>query len=70
MPVRPHIPRPVDIAIDRDKELIQERRIALFNHGGYSLFEPVEMIEETKAHFRRVLTDFLARFPFNPELFD
>jgi hypothetical protein len=50
--------------------IVHERLIALLNHGGYSLFEPVEMIDENKAYFRRVLDDFLARFPFNPELFD
>lgn len=49
--------------------VMHERLIALLNHGGYSLFEPVEMIEENKAHFRRILNDFTERFPFNPELF-
>lgn len=55
---------------DDDDGVIQERRIALFNHGGYSLFEPVEMIDDNKAHFRRVLHEFLVRFPFNPAIFD
>jgi hypothetical protein len=50
--------------------ILHERLIALLNHGGYSLFEPVEMVEENKAHFRLVLGGFLDRFPFNPDLFE
>jgi hypothetical protein len=50
--------------------VLHERLIALLNHGGYSLFEPVEMVEENKAHFRRVLAAFLERFPFDPDLFN
>lgn len=49
--------------------VLYERMIALMNHGGYSLFEPVEMIDENKAHFRRILNDFTEHFPFNPGLF-
>jgi AAA domain len=55
---------------DNADGVVHERLIALLNHGGYSLFEPVEMVEENKTYFRRVLDDFLARFPFNPELFE
>ena len=50
--------------------VLHERMIALFSHGGYSLFEPAEMVPENKDHFGRVLSAFLERFPFNPELFD
>jgi hypothetical protein len=46
--------------------VVYERLIALLNHGGYSLFEPVEMVEENKAHFRRILSDFTERFPSTP----
>jgi hypothetical protein len=52
-----------------DDGVLHERLVALLNHGGYSLFEPVEMVEENKAHFRRILNDFMERFPFNPQLF-
>ena len=39
------------------------------SHGSYSLFEPQQMLDENKAHFRRILDEFLARYAFNPELF-
>jgi len=35
----------------------------------YSLFEPQQMLDENKAYFRKILHDFLNRYPFNPELF-
>src|SRR5690606_9809149 len=45
------------------------RLIAILNHGNYSLYEPQEMIEENKRHFRQILEDFLERYPFNRTLF-
>jgi len=39
------------------------------NHGNYSLFEPVEMLEENKEYFRIILNDFMGNYRFNPELF-
>lgn len=35
----------------------------------YSLFEPQQMLDENKEYFRKILHDFLNRYPFNPELF-
>jgi len=49
--------------------MLHARLLALLSHGSYSLFEPVEMVPENKEYFRRILNDFVERFPFNPELF-
>ena len=39
------------------------------SHGAYSLYEPQEMMEENKNYFRKILHDFINRYPFNPALF-
>jgi hypothetical protein len=49
--------------------ILHTRLVNIMNHGGYSLFEPREMLEENKAYFQKILIDFLSRYPFNPELF-
>ncbi len=53
---------------DPDKRLYK-RVIDLMSHGDYSLYEPREMMEENKAHFRTIFTQFVAAHPFNPALF-
>jgi hypothetical protein len=45
------------------------RYIQLLSHGNYSLFEPVDMIEENKQIFRKILNDFMDNYRFNRELF-
>jgi wobble nucleotide-excising tRNase len=45
------------------------RIINILSHGNYSLFEPVEMLEENKEYFRKVLNNFMRNYRFNPELF-
>lgn len=55
---------------DDDPEgILHTRLINVMSHGNYSLFEPTEMVPENKDYFRRILTDFMERFPFNPEIF-
>jgi len=49
--------------------VLHQRYIQLLSHGNYSLFEPVEMLEENKAIFRKILNDFMNNYRFNPELF-
>jgi wobble nucleotide-excising tRNase len=49
--------------------ILHTRLINIMSHGNYSLFEPQQMLEENKAHFKKILNDFLARYSFNPELF-
>jgi hypothetical protein len=53
---------------DEDGEL-HTRYVNLLSHGDYSLFEPVEMLEENRAIFRKILKDFMKNYRFNPELF-
>lgn len=50
--------------------VLHARIINLLSHGNYSLYEPCEMLDENKEHFRRILHEFIERYPFNPELFN
>ncbi|MBS0599638.1 MAG: anticodon nuclease, partial [Proteobacteria bacterium] len=54
---------------DPDKTMYS-RVVNIMSHGNYSLYEPVDMMNENKAIFRKLLRDFLRNFPFNPTLFD
>ena len=54
---------------DPDKTMYA-RVVKIMNHGNYSLYEPVDMMDEKKAIFRKVLSDFRNHFPFNPTLFE
>ncbi|NTW87884.1 MAG: AAA family ATPase [Desulfobulbaceae bacterium] len=49
--------------------ILHARLINILSHGNYSLYEPQEMLEENKAYFKKILDEFLSRYPFNPELF-
>ena len=53
---------------DPDKQ-IHERLIGLLSHGGYSHFEPIEMLQDNKEYFRRILRNFMNNYYFNPEIF-
>src|SRR5680860_376470 len=59
--------------IKRDAEdedgILHTRLINILSHGNYSLFEPQEMLEENKRYFRKILHEFINRYPFNPVLF-
>ena len=46
------------------------RVVNIMSHGNYSLYEPVPMMDENKALFRKVLSDFRKSFRFNPSLFE
>lgn len=54
---------------DDDDGILHTRLINILNHGNYSLFEPQEMLEENKRYFRKILHEFINRYPFNPALF-
>lgn len=49
--------------------ILHTRLINILSHGNYSLYEPQEMLEENKHYFRKILHDFINRYPFNPALF-
>ena len=48
---------------------IRTRMINILSHGNYSLFEPIEMVEENKKHFHDILKSFMNKYSFNPKLF-
>ena len=52
-----------------EEGLLHQRLINILSHGAYSLYEPQEMLEENKNYFRKILHDFINRYPFNPTLF-
>lgn len=55
---------------DNDEDgVLHARIINILSHGNYSLYEPREMQEENKQHFRRILNDFMDNYRFNPDLF-
>ncbi len=54
---------------DDEDGIFHTRLINILSHGNYSLFQPREMLEENKRHFRNVLYQFIRRYPFNPALF-
>lgn len=55
---------------DNDPDgILHTRLINILSHGNYSLYEPQQMLDENKAYFKKILNDFLSRYPFNPDLF-
>ncbi len=55
---------------DEENEPVYTRIVNLLSHGNYSLFEPREMVEENKQHFRNILNNFLEDYNFNKRLFE
>jgi hypothetical protein len=47
-----------------DDEALYNRALHLLSHGKYAISEPVEMGEDNKELFRRILTDVLDRYQF------
>ena len=45
-------------------EALYNRALNLLSHGKYAINEPVEMVDDNKELFRRILTDVLDRFHF------
>jgi len=53
-----------------EDEVLYARALNLLSHGKYSVYEPLEMVGDTKDLFRRILNAFLDRYRFElPELF-
>lgn len=50
--------------------IIYSRIINILNHGNYSLFDPIEMQDENKEYFKKILKDFMNTYKFNPKLFE
>jgi hypothetical protein len=54
---------------DVDDQILFERALNLLSHGKYSIYEPVDMSEDNKELFKRILSAFLERHKFElPEL--
>ena len=52
-----------------DDEVLYARALNLLSHGKYSVYEPKEMVSDTKELFRNILKAFLDRYKFSlPEL--
>jgi hypothetical protein len=54
---------------DDEDAVLHTRLVNIMSHGSYSLYEPQEMLDENKRYFRKILHEFIARYPFNPSLF-
>jgi hypothetical protein len=53
-----------------DDEVLYGRALNLLSHGKYSVYEPREMVGDTKELFHKILDAFLDRYRFDlPELF-
>lgn len=53
-----------------DDEVLYARALNLLSHGKYSVYEPKEMVPDTKELFSNILKAFLARYSFRlPEIF-
>lgn len=49
--------------------LVHKRLLNLLSHGKFSVFDPMEMVDENKRHFKKMLANFTERFVFNPQFF-
>jgi wobble nucleotide-excising tRNase len=54
---------------DEDNGLYN-RMVNLMSHGAYSIFEPVEMVDDNKQIFKEILVRFLREYNFNEALFE
>lgn len=56
--------------LDDEDEALHARALNLLSHGGYSVYEPREMMADNKALFNDILSSFLQRYQFQlPEIF-
>lgn len=48
---------------------LYSRMINILTHGNYSLYEPIEMLDDNKELFKQILVAFIKNYKFNPEIF-
>jgi hypothetical protein len=54
--------------VDDAEGVLHQRFVDILSHGKYSMYEPIEMQEQTRDYFRSILRGFVERHPFNPAL--
>ena len=55
----------------KEDELRFERALQLFSHGKYSIFDPVEIVDDTKTLFKEIIDTFLNKYEFYfPQIFN
>ncbi len=54
---------------DDEEKTLHHRYVQIFNHGGYSLFEPTEMTEDNKRRFTEIFYNFKNNYKYNEALF-
>lgn len=59
----------IEIDDDDEERTLHSRFVNIMSHGAYSLFEPVEMVEENKGYFRSIFNNYLSNYKFNELLF-
>lgn len=55
---------------DDEEKTLHTRFVQVFNHGGYSLFEPTPMGDENKMRFIEIFENLKGNYKFNMNLFD
>ncbi len=53
-----------------EERSVYTRMVNILSHGNYSLFDPVEMVQDNKEHFKEILDTFLEEYNFNKRLFE
>ena len=52
-----------------EDETLYNRALNLLSHGKYSIYQPVELADDNKALFKKILDDFLGKYEFDiPQL--
>jgi hypothetical protein len=54
---------------DDDEKTLYHRYVQIFNHGGYSLFEPTTLSQDNKERFIAIFENFKRNYKFNDALF-
>ena len=60
----------LEVEDDDEDRTLHTRMVNIFNHGSYSMFEPIEMGEENKRNFKQIFDNFMGNYKFNEKLFE
>lgn len=63
-----HFSQCIKKAADDADGILHQRFVDLLSHGKYSMYEPIEMGDDTREYFLTILRGFVERHPFNREL--